>query len=203
MYKEHLMKMIFDLIIASFILVLISPFLLLTTLLIGIKLGHPIFFKQERIGYQGKKFYLYKFRTMKIKQDSAGNDLPDEERLSQFGQFLRKWSLDELPQLINVLKGEISLVGPRPLLVEYLPLYSAEQMRRHEVKPGITGWAQVNGRNALAWEEKFKLDVWYVDNHSFLLDIKILFLTVIRIIKPQHINTEGHVTAPKFKGNQE
>lgn len=165
------------------------------------KLGSPILFKQQRPGLHGKPFYLYKFRTMTDERDENGELLPDHLRLTPFGQFLRKYSLDELPQLFNVLKGDISLVGPRPLLMEYLELYTPEQARRHEVKPGITGWAQVNGRNAISWEEKFKLDVWYVDNRTFWLDIKILFLTVIKVLKKEGINQSEYVTMEKFVGN--
>ncbi|MBB6284649.1 sugar transferase EpsL [Geobacillus subterraneus] len=158
-------------------------------------------FKQQRPGLHGKPFYLYKFRTMMDERDGKGELLPDHVRLTPFGQLLRKYSLDELPQLFNVLKGDISLVGPRPLLMEYLELYTPEQARRHEVKPGITGWAQVNGRNAISWEEKFKLDVWYVDNRTFWLDIKILFLTVIKVLKKEGINQSEYVTMEKFAGN--
>ena len=158
-------------------------------------------FKQRRPGLHGKSFYVYKFRTMTDARDENGNLLPDEVRLTKTGKLIRKLSLDELPQLFNVLKGDISLVGPRPLLMEYLPLYTKEQARRHEVKPGITGWAQVNGRNAISWEEKFEHDVWYVDNQSFWLDIKILFLTVLKVFKSEGINQDGQATIEKFKGS--
>jgi sugar transferase EpsL len=176
--------------------------MLVTAILVRYKLGSPVLFKQQRPGLHGKPFYLYKFRTMTEERDENGELLPDHLRLTPFGQFLRKYSLDELPQLFNVLKGDISLVGPRPLLMEYLELYTPEQARRHEVKPGITGWAQVNGRNAISWEEKFKLDVWYVDNRSFWLDLRILFLTVIKVFKLEGINHAGHVTMKKFTGTK-
>lgn len=177
------------------------PIIGLTALLIRMKLGSPVIFKQQRPGLHGKPFYLYKFRTMTDARDENGDLLPDSVRLTSFGKWIRKLSLDELPQLINVLKGDISLVGPRPLLMEYLDLYTPEQARRHEVKPGITGWAQVNGRNAISWEEKFKLDVWYVDHQSFWLDIKILLMTVLKVFKSEGISQEGHVTIEKFKGS--
>lgn len=176
--------------------------MLITAILVRYKLGSPVIFKQQRPGLHGKPFYLYKFRTMTDERDENGELLPDHLRLTPFGQFLQKFSLDELPQLFNVLKGDISLVGPRPLLMEYLELYTPEQARRHEVKPGITGWAQVNGRNAISWEEKFKLDVWYVDHQSFWLDLKILFLTVIQVLKSEGISHEGHVTMEKFTGTK-
>nr|WP_269466232.1 sugar transferase [Caldithrix abyssi] len=181
-------------------LILISPVLLLLSIVLLIQMGRPIFFVQTRPGYQGKPFGLIKFRTMKNEVDKQGNLLPDEKRLTRFGQFLRSTSLDELPELFNVLKGDMSLVGPRPLLMEYLPLYSKEQARRHEVKPGITGWAQVNGRNALTWQEKFKLDVWYVDHVSFWLDLKILSLTILKVLKREGINHPGQATMEKFTG---
>jgi len=165
-------KNIIDFIISLFLLIILFPLFILIMFLIYLNMGRPIFFKQKRAGFKGKPFYIFKFRTMKNIYDSNGNLLQDEERLTKLGKFLRSSSLDELPELINVLKGEMSIVGPRPLLYEYLPLYTPEQARRHEVKPGMTGWVQVNGRNALSWEEKFKLDVWYVDNWSLLLDMK-------------------------------
>jgi lipopolysaccharide/colanic/teichoic acid biosynthesis glycosyltransferase len=176
------------------------PFILVVALLVRIKLGSPILFTQERPGINGKVFKMMKFRTMLDGKDKYGNLLPDEQRMTKFGAFLRSTSLDELPGLFNVLKGDMSLVGPRPLLVQYLPLYSKEQARRHNVRPGITGWAQVNGRNAISWEEKFKLDVWYVDNQSFLLDLKILFLTVKKVFVREGISADGHVTIAPFKG---
>jgi len=163
--------------------------------------GSPILFKQTRPGLNGKLFTIYKFRTMTLKKDTNGKLLSDAERLTRFGQFLRSTSLDELPELWNVLNGDMSLVGPRPLLTEYLPLYSKDQMRRHEVRPGITGWAQVNGRNALTWEEKFKRDVWYVDHQSFWLDIKILLMTVKKVLMREGISAKEDATMPVFKGN--
>lgn len=196
------MKRLFDIIISMIGLLTLSPIILITALLIRFKLGSPIIFKQKRPGLNGIPFFVYKFRTMNEKCDANGNLLPDHMRLTELGKMLRKLSLDELPQLFNVLKGDLSLVGPRPLLMEYLELYSSEQLRRHDVRPGITGWAQVNGRNAISWEEKFKLDVWYVDNHSFWLDIKILFLTVLKVFKSEGISQEGHVTIEKFTGSK-
>lgn len=195
------MKRGFDLLISTLLLLTFAPIILLLGLIIRFKLGSPILFVQQRPGQYGKPFYLYKFRTMTNEQDIDGNHLPDEVRLTSFGLFMRKYSLDELPQLINVLKGDISLVGPRPLLMEYLPLYTKKQRRRHLVKPGITGWAQVNGRNALTWEEKFKLDIWYVKNQSFLLDIKIILLTVKKVVKAEGINQDGHATIQRFARN--
>jgi len=195
-----MLKRMIDFTCSLFGLIVLSPVMLVLAIIIGVKLGRPILFKQLRPGKYGKPFYIYKFRTMTNATDENGNLLPDKKRLTPFGKFLRKYSLDELPQLINVLKGDLSLVGPRPLLMEYLPLYTPEQARRHEVKPGITGWAQVNGRNALTWEEKFKLDVWYVDHQSFMLDLKILWLTLIKVVRSEGISQEGHVTMPPFKG---
>lgn len=195
------MKRAFDFFVASLALVSLSVIILIVAILVRVKLGSPIIFKQQRPGLNGKPFYVYKFRTMMDAIDKEGNQLPDDVRLTSFGKLLRKLSLDELPQLINVVKGDISLVGPRPLLMEYLPLYTPEQARRHEVRPGITGWAQVNGRNAISWEEKFALDVWYVDHRSFGLDIKILFLTVIKVFKSEGISQQGHVTIKKFTGS--
>ncbi|MDU3335645.1 sugar transferase [Paraclostridium bifermentans] len=181
---------------------LISPILIIIAILIRIKLGSPIFFTQDRVGKDGKVFKIVKFRTMLESHDKFGEPLSDKERVTSFGNFLRSTSLDELPELINVLKGDMSLVGPRPLLVEYIDLYSKEQFRRHEVRPGMTGWAQVNGRNNLDWDEKFKMDVEYVDNVNLLLDIKILFLTIFKVLKRDGISKDGHVTMDKFKGNQ-
>ncbi|MGY5266281.1 sugar transferase [Paraclostridium bifermentans] len=181
---------------------LISPILIIIAILIRIKLGSPIFFTQDRVGKDGKVFKIVKFRTMLEAYDKFGEPLSDKERVTSFGNFLRSTSLDELPELINVLKGDMSLVGPRPLLVEYIGLYSKEQFRRHEVRPGMTGWAQVNGRNNLNWDEKFKMDVEYVDNVNLLLDIKILFLTIFKVLKRDGISKDGHVTIDKFKGNQ-
>lgn len=181
---------------------LISPILIIIAILIRIKLGSPIFFTQDRVGKDGKVFKIVKFRTMLEAYDKFGEPLSDKERLTSFGNFLRSTSLDELPELINVLKGDMSLIGPRPLLVEYIDLYSKEQFRRHEVRPGMTGWAQVNGRNNLNWDDKFKMDVEYVDNVNLLLDIKILFLTIFKVLKRDGISKNGHVTMDKFKGNQ-
>ncbi|MCC2463180.1 sugar transferase [Bacillus mobilis] len=196
------MKRCFDLLVSLSCLLILSFPIIIVVILVRIKLGSPIVFKQQRPGLYGKAFYLYKFRTMTDARDSKGELLADQVRLTSFGKFLRKYSLDELPQLINVVKGNLSLVGPRPLLMEYLPLYSKEQVKRHHVKPGITGWAQVNGRNAITWEKKFALDVWYVNNQSFLLDMKILFLTVIKVFKSEGINQVGHVTMERFTGTK-
>lgn len=196
-----MLKRLFDIIISASILILLSPIILILFVLVSIKLGSPALFKQERPGYLGKSFYMRKFRSMTDDKDLDGNLLPDEIRLTPFGKKLRNTSLDELPGLWSVLKGDMSLVGPRPLLVEYLPLYSKEQAKRHNVKPGITGWAQVNGRNNISWQEKFELDVWYVNNQSFLLDFKILFLTVKKVITKADINADGEATMSKFTGN--
>ena len=196
-----LVKRLLDIIIAAAALVLLSPVLLLLAWQIRRKLGTPVLFRQVRPGRGGIPFVMYKFRTMRDAADENGRPLPDAERLTPFGRKLRAASLDELPELWNVLKGDMSLVGPRPLLMEYLPLYNAEQRRRHLVRPGITGWAQVNGRNAISWPEKFRLDVWYVENRSLLLDIKILFLTVKKVLDRSGINSEGEATAAKFTGN--
>ena len=195
------MKRAFDIVISSILLLLLLLPLLILAAMIRIKLGSPILFAQVRPGLGGAPFTLLKFRTMTDAVDASGNVLRDEDRLTPIGQLLRRTSLDELPELWNVLKGDMSLVGPRPLLMEYLPLYSQEQNRRHEVRPGITGWAQVNGRNLLNWDERFKLDVWYVDQHSFLLDIKILILTIQKVIKREGISANGEATMSKFKGS--
>jgi len=184
------------------ILLILSPLLLVVSVLIRLRLGSPVLFKQERPGLKGNPFFLYKFRTMTNAKDADGNLLTDAERLTPFGNMLRRTSIDELPELINVLKGDMSLVGPRPLLMEYLPLYDAEQARRHEVRPGITGWAQVNGRNAINWEDKFELDLWYVDNQTCWLDVKVLWMTVIKVIKREGISQEGHATMEKFMGSK-
>lgn len=194
------MKRLFDFSAATIGIIAVSPIVIGTAIVVKNKIGSPILFTQTRPGQYGKPFQVYKFRTMTNETDENRELLPDADRLTETGKFLRKYSLDELPQLINVIKGDISLVGPRPLLMEYNDLYNDEQRRRLDVKPGITGWAQVNGRNALSWEEKFKLDVWYVDNQSFILDMYILYLTLIKVFKSEGINQEGSVTAEKFKG---
>jgi sugar transferase EpsL len=194
-------KRSFDLLLILLALPLLLPVSIVVALLVRQNLGSPVLFRQTRPGMNGKPFEMVKFRTMRDALDSNGNPLPDEERLTKFGRLLRATSLDELPELWNVLKGEMSLVGPRPLLMEYLPLYSDEQARRHEARPGVTGWAQVNGRNAISWDEKFKLDVWYVDNQSLWLDIKILFLTVLKVFKRDGISQDGQATMEKFKGS--
>jgi len=196
------MKRFFDIIVALVAILLLLPIGIAIGLAVRVKLGSPILFQQIRPGLQSKPFKMIKFRTMKDAVDTNGNPLPDAERLTKFGAFLRAASLDELPELWNVLKGDMSLVGPRPLLMEYVPLYSPKQARRHEVRPGITGWAQVNGRNALSWEEKFELDVWYVDNQTLWLDIKILFMTIKKVFVREGISAEGHVTIEKFKGSK-
>ena len=198
-----MLKRLFDLIVSSVGLIIILPFFILLIFLVRIKMGSPIFFTQTRPGKDGKSFTFYKFRTMIDQKDEEGNLLPDKDRLTSFGSFLRKTSLDELPSLFNVITGDMSLVGPRPLLVQYLPLYNDFQKRRHEVKPGITGWAQVNGRNALSCPKKFELDVWYVDNKSFWLDLKILFLTMYKVFKREGISAEGEATMAPFTGDQE
>lgn len=195
-------KRIFDVLVATLLLILLSPLILYIAWRVAKKLGKPVIFVQPRPGLNGDVFNMYKFRSMRDALDDEGNTLPDSERLTTFGQKLRASSLDELPGLWNVLKGDMSLVGPRPLLIEYLPLYSAEQARRHHVKPGITGWAQINGRNAIDWQSKFALDVWYVDHQSFVLDIKILLLTVKKVFTKADINAKDEVTMSKFTGNQ-
>ncbi|MFD1707482.1 sugar transferase [Siminovitchia sediminis] len=194
------MKGLFDITSSIIGILILAPVIFLTAILVRIKLGSPVLFKQKRPGLHGKPFYVYKFRTMTNERDENGDLLPDHLRLTKFGRFLRKLSLDELPQLFNVLKGDLSLVGPRPLLMEYLDLYTPEQARRHEVKPGITGWAQVNGRNAISWEEKFDLDVWYVDNRTFWLDLKILLLTILKVFKSEGINQAQNIPMKKFTG---
>ncbi|MBW3495099.1 MULTISPECIES: sugar transferase [Bacillus] len=195
------MKRCFDMFISLFLLLCFSFVIALIAIFVKFKLGSPIFFKQERPGLYGKPFNLYKFRTMTNEKDKDGNLLSDEIRLTSFGNFLRKYSLDELPQLINVVKGHLSLVGPRPLLMAYIPLYSQEQAKRHNVRPGITGWAQINGRNSISWDEKFKLDIWYVENKSWYLDLKILFLTFVKVLKSDGIQNSNHATMPVFKGS--
>lgn len=195
------MKRLIDIIISSFLLLLLSPILLLALALIIIKLGRPCLFKQVRPGLNKKPFTILKFRTMEDASDPSGNSLPDEQRLSSFGKILRSTSIDELPALWNVLKGDMSLIGPRPLLMEYLPLYSTEQNRRHDMRPGISGWAQVNGRNTISWEDKFKLDIWYIENQSFWLDVKILLLTIKKVFIREGINANGEATMQKFTGS--
>jgi len=194
------MKRLMDLTLSSAGLLALVPVLGTVALLVRVKLGAPVLFRQVRPGYKGRPFELIKFRTMRDAVDAQGNPLPDAKRMTRFGSFLRAASLDELPELWNVIKGNMSLVGPRPLLTEYIPLYSPEQARRHDVRPGITGWAQINGRNALSWDDKFKLDVWYVDNRSLALDLKILFLTVKKVIVREGISGGGEVTMSKFAG---
>ena len=196
------MKNLFDKTLALFLIILFSPIYIIVSLLILWKMGSPILFRQKRPGYKEKIFGIYKFRTMTNEKDEFGNLLPDNKRLVGIGKFIRSTSLDELPQLFNVLKGEMSFVGPRPLLKEYLPLYNEKQKRRHDVKPGITGWAQVNGRNAISWEQKFDYDVWYVDNQSFLLDIKILWLTFLKVVKRSDISSSTSSTMEKFTGSK-
>jgi sugar transferase EpsL len=194
------MKRTLDALAASAGLVVLAPLLAATALAVRLAIGSPVLFRQTRPGLHGRPFTLLKFRTMRDAQDSHGNPLPDEARLTRLGALLRSTSLDELPELWNVLRGEMSLVGPRPLLMEYLPLYTPEQARRHEVRPGITGWAQVNGRNAIAWEEKFRLDVWYVDHRTLRLDLKILLLTLKQVFRREGISQQGHVTMERFRG---
>ena len=194
-------KRLLDIIAALIGLIVLSSLILLTAILVRIFLGTPILFRQQRPGYKGRPFFINKFRTMTGHLSPDGSLLPDSERLTPFGRFLRSLSLDELPELFNILRGEMSFVGPRPLLMQYLPLYSPEQARRHDVLPGLTGWAQVNGRNAIDWPTRFKLDVWYVDHWSFLLDIKIILMTVGKAFRPTGINQEGQATVEYFTGN--
>jgi sugar transferase EpsL len=201
MYSKY-GKRWFDLIATAPGFFLVSPILVLIALLVRMRLGSPVLFKQTRPGRQGMPFAIYKFRTMTDARGVDGRLLSDAERLTELGRFLRAASLDELPELFNILKGDMSIVGPRPLLMQYLDRYTPEQFRRHEVKPGITGWAQVNGRNAISWEEKFKLDVWYVDNQSFWLDIKIVFLTILKVFKREGISAAGNATMPEFMGEE-
>lgn len=198
-----MLKRPFDIAASACGLLLLAPVYLVIAWLIHRKLGAPVLFRQRRPGLNGKPFEMVKFRTMRDAVDANGNPLPDSERMTAFGSFLRTTSLDELPELWNVLKGDMSLVGPRPLLMEYLPLYSTEQYRRHEVRPGVTGWAQVNGRNALSWEEKFRLDVWYVDNQSLWLDLKIIFLTIKKVLARDGISADGEVTMSRFEGTNQ
>jgi len=196
-----MIKRTLDITFSVFSLVLLSPLFILLTLVVYLEFHTSVFFRQERPGKDGKPFRIYKFRTMTDERSAEGELLPDADRLTNFGRLLRSTSLDELPAMFNVLRGEMSLVGPRPLLMDYLPLYSKEQARRHEIRPGITGWAQVNGRNAISWEQKFELDVWYVDNQSFWLDIRILFLTVLRVFQQVDISQAGEATMHRFTGN--
>ena len=197
-----MLKRLFDILVSLFVLTFFSPIYLFLAYKVKKNLGSPVLFKQVRPGLHGKPFEMVKFRTMKDAVDEQGNPLPDAERLTAFGKMLRATSLDELPEFWNVLKGEMSLVGPRPLLMEYLPLYNERQAKRHEVKPGITGYAQVNGRNAISWEQKFELDTWYVENRSFWLDTKILFKTVWKVVAKDDINAVNDATMPKFEGNK-
>lgn len=195
-----MIKRTFDFFFALFGIVILSPVFLIVAILVRIKLGSPVLFKQVRPGLHGIPFSIYKFRTMTDERSSEGNLLPDSLRLTTFGKLLRKLSLDELPQLFNVLIGDISLVGPRPLLMQYLTRYTPKQARRHEVRPGITGWAQVNGRNAISWEEKFEMDVWYVDNRTFWLDLKIIWMTIIKVLRSDGISQAGQATMTEFQG---
>lgn len=195
------MKRCLDFLAAAGLLLMLAPLLLVLAALVRARLGSPVLFRQPRPGLGGRVFTLVKFRTMTDRRDAGGNPLPDEERLPPFGLWLRRTSLDELPELWNILRGDMSFVGPRPLLVEYLPLYSARQRRRHEVRPGLTGWAQVNGRNALNWEERFELDVWYVEHQSASLDARILARTALQVLRPRGVSAEGHATMPRFTGS--
>jgi len=200
MYR-YFLKRVFDFLLALMVLIVFGWLLLILCLVVAIKLGRPVIFKQQRPGKNEKIFTLYKFRTMTDAKDEEGNLLPDEDRLTSFGKKLRSSSLDELPELINILKGNMSLVGPRPLLIQYLPRYNKEQARRHEVRPGLTGWAQINGRNAISWEEKFKLDVFYVDKLSVILDLKIIFKTIAAVLRRDGISAEGEATMGEFMGS--
>jgi lipopolysaccharide/colanic/teichoic acid biosynthesis glycosyltransferase len=197
---RHFVKRTIDVIASITGLLLLSPVIVILTILIRAKLGSPVLFRQQRPGLDGRPFWLFKFRTMTDQRDAAGRLLPDEQRLPAFGCFLRSTSFDELPELFNVLKGDMSIVGPRPLMMKYLGRYTPEQARRHEAKPGITGWAQVNGRNAISWEDRFKLDVWYVDNWSLWLDLKILVKTVVLVFKRESITQQGRATMDEFMG---
>ena len=202
-FYEKYIKRLLDFTLSFLALIILSPVLLVTALLVRIKLGSPIIFHQERPGKSEKIFRLYKFRSMTDECDENGNLLPDDERLTRFGQILRSTSLDELPELLNILRGDMSIVGPRPLLVKYLPLYNEEQQHRHDVRPGLTGWAQANGRNAISWEEKFKLDVWYVQHISFWVDVKVIFMTVKKVFCRDGISSETSVTMEEFSGTKE
>lgn len=200
---RHFIKRLFDIISSAAGLIVISPLLAVLAVLVRLKLGSPILFRQQRPGLGGKAFVIYKFRTMTDQRDASGNLLPDGQRLPAFGRFLRGTSFDELPELFNVLKGDMSIVGPRPLMMKYLERYSPQQARRHEVKPGITGWAQINGRNAISWEDKFKLDVWYVDNWTFWFDMKIIFKSVWMVIAKEGITQQGRATMDEFMGTSQ
>ena len=197
---SEFLKRTFDFTVSLILLILLSPIIFITAILVRICIGSPVFFKQIRPGLYGKLFLLYKFRSMTNKQDTKGLLLPDNIRVTRFGAIIRRFSIDELPQLWNILRGDMSFVGPRPLLEEYLPLYSQKQSLRHNVLPGITGWAQINGRNTISWEKKFELDVWYVEHHTFWIDIKIILLTLLKVIKPEGIHQNGFVNSLKFKG---
>jgi len=201
-FYRHGGKRLVDLILTVFALGLFSPVLVVIAFLVRVRLGSPVLFRQQRPGLRGRPFILLKFRTMTDARDADGNLLPDEQRLTSFGRFLRRTSMDELPELLNVLKGDMSLVGPRPLLMQYLDRYTSEQMRRHEVKPGITGWAQINGRNALSWEDKFALDVWYIDHLSLWLDLRIILLTIWKVLRREGISQAGFATMPEFMGTE-
>ena len=202
MQSFYITKKILDVALSIFGLIIVSPLLLLVALIISVEMGRPVLFIQKRPGLNGKPFVLYKFRTMKNDWNKSGLLLPDKERLTRIGSFIRSTSLDELPELLNVLIGDMSIVGPRPLLKQYLDRYTPEQARRHEVKPGLTGWAQVNGRNSINWEEKFKLDVWYVDHQSILLDLRIIWMTVLKVLKREGIRHKGQATMQEFKGTK-
>ena len=197
------MKRAFDLVASLCAMILLAPVMLATAIAVRLFLGSPVLFRQVRPGLNGEPFELVKFRTMRDARSEAGAPLPDDQRMTPFGGFLRASSLDELPQLWNVLRGDMSLVGPRPLLMQYLPLYTPEQARRHDVRPGLTGWTQVKGRNALGWDEKLALDTWYVDNRTFLLDLRIVVMTALRLIKPRGISAQGYATMPEFRGSTE
>lgn len=197
------MKRLLDILISCFLLLILFPILLLVGTLLKLKMGSPILFKQQRPGIYGRPFYVYKFRTMTQQTNNKGELLPDHLRLTTLGKFIRKFSIDEIPQLVNVIKGEMSLVGPRPLLMEYLQLYTKEQALRHQVRPGITGWAQINGRNSISWDERLELDIWYVKHQSVFLDLKILAITCLKVVKKEGIHYQGHATMEKFKGSKE
>jgi len=198
-YRYFVIKGLADRFFACLALLLLLPLLVLVSLLVRWRLGAPILFRQQRPGYRAKSFWLLKFRTMTNQRDAFGDLFPDAERLTPFGRWLRATSIDELPELVNILRGEMSFIGPRPLLMQYLPHYSPEQARRHEVKPGFSGWAQINGRNALSWEDKFRFDVWYVDRQSFLLDLRIFLITIWKVIRREGISADGEATMPPFQ----